>query len=70
MKQRGLSGARKKQRVSVSLDDADYRALHEIALSQKPPLSDSYVAAVAIRRFIEAMPPNASVLVLEKTNKE
>ncbi len=68
MKQKSRVRSEKKQRVSVSLDEADYAALHKIARSQKPPLSDSYVAAVAIRRFIEALPPNASILALDKTD--
>jgi hypothetical protein len=68
MKQKARVRPDRKQRVSVSLGEADYFALHKIARSQKPPLSDSYVAAVAIRRFIEALPPNASILALDKTN--
>jgi hypothetical protein len=45
----------KKLRVSVSLDEADYKTLHRLAKSQQPPLSDSYVAAFAIKRFLETI---------------
>ena len=69
MKQKSRVRSEKKQRVSVSLGEADYLALHRLARSQKPPLSDSYVAAVAIRRFVEALPPNASIFALDKSNK-
>jgi hypothetical protein len=54
MKRKVAAGTGRKYRLSVSLDEADYAALHRLAGSQKPPLSDSYVAAFAIRRFIEA----------------
>jgi len=37
------------------LDQTDYKTLHKLATSQQPPLSDSYVAAFAIKRFLETV---------------
>jgi translation initiation factor IF-3 len=52
----------KKLRLSVSLDEGDYKTLHNLATSQQPPLSDSYVAAFAIKRFLETVSANRMVI--------
>jgi len=54
MKRKGRTARARKARLSVSLDEADFNTLHKIAISQQPPLSDSYVAAVAIKRFLRS----------------
>lgn len=62
MKRSPSSQRSKKLRLSVSLDQADYQALHKLATSQRPPLSDSYIAAFAIKRFLEAVSGNQMVI--------
>ncbi len=55
MTRKGRTARGRKLRLSVSLDQTDYKTLHKLATSQQPPLSDSYVAAFAIKRFLETV---------------
>lgn len=49
---------RKGTRLTVSLEERDYRALGEIALARDVSLS--WVIRQAIRQFIESTPPSTS----------
>jgi hypothetical protein len=68
MKRMGNTHHAKKLRLSVSLDEADYRILHKLASSQQPPLSDSYVAAFAIKRFLDTISDKQTVIDFTRRN--
>ncbi len=52
----------------MSLDEADYKTLHKLASSQQPPLSDSYVGAFAIKRFLETVSEKQMVIDFARRN--
>jgi hypothetical protein len=68
MKRIGKPHHTKKLRLSVSLDEADYKTLHKLASSQQPPLSDSYVGAFAIKRFLETVSEKQMVIDFARSN--
>lgn len=41
------------KRFTVSLDQAEYEALRELAESQKPPLNLQYLLRLAVRNLLE-----------------
>ncbi|RWG42966.1 ribbon-helix-helix domain-containing protein [Mesorhizobium sp.] len=41
------------KRFTVSLDQADYEALRELAEAQKPPLNLQYLVRLAVRNLLE-----------------
>lgn len=41
------------KRFTVSLDEADYKALRELGEAQKPPLNLQYLVRLAVRNLLD-----------------
>ena len=62
-----MAGAKNQKRFTVSLDDADYKALSDLGQSIKPPLNLQYLIRLAVRNLLDQHAARQLALPLENT---
>lgn len=61
-----MPGLTPQKRFTVSVDQADYDALHELATSVNPPVNLQYLVRLAIKSLLEQHATKQLILPLER----